>query len=216
MFESFRSVKKSIIPDAEHALPGREEPVKVSPTHCVNGHSVMPPFPEGFETVLFGMGCFWGAERRFWQIPGVYVTSAGYAGGSTVNPTYEETCSGQTGHTEIVQVVFDPEKVTLAELLKTFWEAHDPTQVMRQGNDIGTQYRSAIYVTSEAQRQVVERSRESYQEALSAKGLGEIATEVKLNMPFYYAEDYHQQYLHKNPGGYCGLKGTGVTCSLQT
>jgi len=214
MFESFRSVKKPTIPDAEHALPGREEPMKVSPNHCVNGLPVMPPFPDGFETVLLGMGCFWGAERRFWQIPGVYVTSAGYAGGHTANPTYEETCSGRTGHAEVVQVVFDPESVTLDELLKTFWESHDPTQMMRQGNDIGTQYRSAIYVISEAQRQVAERSRESYQAALSAKGLGEIATEVELNRPFYFAEDYHQQYLHKNPGGYCGLKGTGVTCSL--
>ena len=214
MFDRFRAVNKLSVPGAEQALPGREQAISVSPSHLINGHSVLSPFPEGFEVVSLAMGCFWGVERRFWQTKGVYVTSAGYAGGSTKNPTYEETCSGRTGHTEVVQVVFDPDEISFNELLKVFWEAHDPTQGMRQGNDIGTQYRSAIYVTTDEQLKIAEASKRSFQEALREKGLRDISTEVGINVPFYYAEDYHQQYLEKNPGGYCGLKGTGVSCSL--
>ncbi len=214
MFERFLGSDKNKMPDSKNALPGRNQPIKVSPRHMVNGHPVLPPFPEGFETVLLAMGCFWGAERLFWKIPGVYVTSVGYAGGHTVNPTYQETCSGKTGHAEVVQVVFDPDQVSLDELLKVFWEAHDPTQGMRQGNDIGTQYRSAIYVNSEEQLEVAEASKKRFWEALKAGNLGEITTEIKLDVPFYYAEDYHQQYLQKNPGGYCGLKGTGISCPV--
>jgi peptide-methionine (S)-S-oxide reductase len=200
------------LPSADEALPGRAEPMRVPQAHFVNGHPLTPPFPEGMELATFGLGCFWGAERKFWTMPGVYSTSVGYAGGSTPNPTYEEVCSGRTGHTEAVQVVFDPRAVSYERLLKTFWESHDPTQGMRQGNDVGTQYRSAVYWHSEAQRDAAERSRDAYQEALRAAGHAAITTELRAAPPYYYAEDYHQQYLAKNPNGYCGLGGTGVAC----
>ena len=186
----------------------------VPASHFVNGARLEPPFPEGTELALFGLGCFWGAERKFWQTPGVVSTSAGYAGGSTPNPTYREVCSGQTGHTEVVRVVFDPKKLSYAELLRVFWEAHDPTQGMRQGNDVGTQYRSAIYTYGDAQAKAAAASREEYQRALEAAGLGQITTEIREAPEFYYAEDYHQQYLAKNPGGYCGIGGTGVACPI--
>jgi peptide-methionine (S)-S-oxide reductase len=186
----------------------------VPETHFVNGNRIVPPFPDGFETAIFGMGCFWGVERIFWQTPGVYSTAAGYAGGETPNPTYEETCTGQTGHAEVVLVVFDPEQVTYEQLLRKFWEGHDPTQGMRQGNDVGTQYRSAIYTTSDDQLEQALKSREMYQSDLESAGYrGVISTEIKGAGPFYYAEDYHQQYLGKNPNGYCGLGSTGVSCS---
>ncbi|WP_346729826.1 peptide-methionine (S)-S-oxide reductase MsrA [Corallococcus exiguus] len=178
------------------------------------GTPLKGPVPEGFETAVFGMGCFWGVERKFWQVPGVYSTSVGYAGGLTPNPTYEEVCSGLTGHNEVVRVVFDPAKVTYAQLLKVFWENHDPTQGMRQGNDAGTQYRSGIYFANDAQKRAAEETRQAYQAALNAKGLGDITTEVLPSPAFYYAEDYHQQYLQKNPGGYCGVGGTGVSCPI--
>ena len=195
-------------------LPGRDLPLRVPENHFVNGHRIVAPFPAGLETAVFGMGCFWGAERRFWQTPGVYSTAAGYAGGATPNPTYEETCTGRTGHAEVVLVVYDPEQVSYAELLTRFWEGHDPTQGMRQGNDVGTQYRSAIYATTPDQLDLAKRSRDAYQDDLRAAGhRGEITTEITMAGPFYYAEDYHQQYLGKNPNGYCGLGGTGVTCS---
>ena len=181
--------------------------------HYVNGTPLKPPFPAGLEQAIFGLGCFWGAERKFWQTPGVYTTASGYAGGQTPNPTYEEVCSGLTGHTEVVLVVFDPAKVSYESLLKIFWESHDPTQGMRQGNDIGTQYRSAIYTTSDAHRRAAEQSRDRYRSALTAAGYPPITTEVRDAPPFYYAEDYHQQYLAKNPHGYCGLRGTGVSCA---
>ncbi|HJU81420.1 MAG TPA: peptide-methionine (S)-S-oxide reductase MsrA [Acidimicrobiia bacterium] len=198
----------------EGALVGREVAMPVPARHFVNGNPLVGPFPAHFETAIFGMGCFWGAERRFWQTPGVYTTAAGYAGGITPNPTYEETCSGRTGHAEVVLVVFDPTEVTYHELLQRFWEGHDPTQGMRQGNDVGTQYRSAIYTTSPDQQEQAEKSREAYQEDLERAGhRGRITTEIRPAGPFYYAEDYHQQYLGKNPGGYCGLGGTGVSCS---
>ena len=198
----------------EGALVGREVAMPVPARHFVNGNPLVGPFPAHFETAIFGMGCFWGAERRFWQTPGVYTTAAGYAGGITPNPTYEETCSGRTGHAEVVLVVFDPTEVTYHELLQRFWEGHDPTQGMRQGNDVGTQYRSAIYTTSPEQQEQAEKSREAYQEDLERAGhRGRITTEIRPAGPFYYAEDYHQQYLGKNPGGYCGLGGTGVSCS---
>jgi peptide-methionine (S)-S-oxide reductase len=184
----------------------------VPPTHEVTGTPLKPPFPACLEQAVFGLGCFWGAERKFWQTPGVYTTAVGYAGGHTPNPTYEEVCSGRTGHTEAVLVVFDPKQVSYEALLKLFWESHDPTQGMRQGNDVGTQYRSAIYTYSEAQRRAAEASRETYQRALSARGFGAITTEIRPAPEFYYAEDYHQQYLAKNPMGYCGLGGTGVSC----
>jgi peptide-methionine (S)-S-oxide reductase len=206
------SRKKVAMPSAEEALPGRAAAMPVPETHFVNGHRLTPPFPAGLETAIFGLGCFWGAERCFWQLPGVYSTAAGYAGGHTPNPTYEEVCSGRTGHTEVVLVVFDPKKVSYDTLLKTFWESHDPTQGMRQGNDVGTQYRSAIYVTTPEQKRRVEASRAAFQKALTAAGRGAITTEIADAPAFYYAEDYHQQYLAKNPGGYCGLGGTGVTC----
>ncbi|WP_335342569.1 peptide-methionine (S)-S-oxide reductase MsrA [Sedimenticola hydrogenitrophicus] len=180
--------------------------------HFVNGNPLLPPFPQGLERALFAMGCFWGAERLFWQIPGVYSTAVGYAAGHLADPSYEQVCSGTTGHAEVVQVVFDPEQVAYAELLKCFWEGHDPTQGMRQGNDIGTQYRSGIYVTSEAQRRQAEASRDAFQPALTARGYGPITTEIVAAPEFYYAEEYHQQYLARNPGGYCGLGGTGVAC----
>ncbi len=198
----------------EETLPGREQSVTVPAQHFVNGNPLVGPFPDNLETAVFGMGCFWGAERRFWQTPGVYTTAAGYAGGTTPNPTYEETCSGRTGHAEVVLVVFDPAEVTYHELLTRFWEGHEPTQGMRQGNDVGTQYRSAIYTTTPSQFEQAEKSRDAYQEDLEKAGhRGRITTEIKPAGPFYYAEDYHQQYLGKNPNGYCGLGGTGVSCS---
>ncbi|MCE8027230.1 peptide-methionine (S)-S-oxide reductase MsrA [Billgrantia desiderata] len=200
--------------DPTHALPGRDTPVQISGVHAVSGRSMLPPFPEGHEQIVLGLGCFWGAERLFWQLPGVYVTAVGYAGGVTPNPTYEETCTGRTGHTEVVRVVFDPREVDLETLLKVFWEAHDPTQGMRQGNDIGSQYRSAIYTTSDAQLAAARRSRDVYQYSLAQAGRGQITTEIASLEVFYPAEEYHQQYLHKNPGGYCGLKGTGVSCPI--
>ena len=197
------------------ALPGRTDQIMlVSENHFVNSNPLSGPWPEGFEVVVFGMGCFWGAERKFWETPGVYSTSVGYAGGFTPNATYEETCSGLTGHTEAVQVVFDPSKVSFDQLLKVFWENHDPTQGMRQGNDTGTQYRSAIYYTSDSQRTAIENSLEMYQQRLSDAGYGEITTEIKPLTDFYYAEPYHQQYLAKNPNGYCGIGGTGVSCPI--
>ncbi len=204
--------KKLKLPTAAEALPGRAEPMPVPEKHFVNGHPLRPPFPAGLEQAVFGLGCFWGAERKFWQTRGVYTTAAGYAGGATPNPTYEEVCSGQTGHAEVVLVVFDPAVVSYAELLRVFWETHDPTQGMRQGNDVGTQYRSAIYAYGEAQQAAAEASRDAYQRALAGAGHGRITTEIRPAPPFYYAEAYHQQYLAKNPGGYCGLGGTGVAC----
>jgi len=202
------------LPTADQALPGRSEKMKVPASHFVNGARLEPPFPEGAELALFGLGCFWGAERKFWQTPGVVSTSVGYAGGETPNPSYREVCSGATGHTEVVRVVFDPKRVSYADLLRVFWEAHDPTQGMRQGNDVGTQYRSAIYTHGEAQAKAAAASREEYQRALDAAGLGRITTEIREAPEFYYAEEYHQQYLAKNPGGYCGIGGTGVSCPV--
>ncbi len=198
----------------EEALPGRETPLPVPERHEVLGTPLQPPFPEGFGQLVVAMGCFWGAERMFWQAPGVYTTAVGYAGGFTPNPTYEEVCSGRTGHAEVVLAVFDPAATSYEELLKVFWEGHDPTQGMRQGNDVGTQYRSAIYVDDEAQRAAAEASKAAFGERLRAAGYGEITTEIADAGPFYYAEDYHQQYLAKNPGGYCGLGGTGVSCPV--
>jgi peptide-methionine (S)-S-oxide reductase len=211
-----RLSNKLTIPTAEESLPGRDGGVAVPATHFVNGASLKPPWPAGTETAVFGMGCFWGAERGFWETPGVISTAVGYAGGHTANPTYEEVCSGRTGHTEAVLVAYDPNQVTYEELLRVFWEGHDPTQGMRQGNDVGTQYRSAIYTTSQSQAEAAVASRERYQAALNDRGLGEITTEIAEAGPFYYAEDYHQQYLAKNPGGYCGLGGTGVSCPVGT
>ncbi|MGY2462401.1 peptide-methionine (S)-S-oxide reductase MsrA [Vreelandella sulfidaeris] len=195
-------------------LPGRDTPIETSQVHTINGHSIHPPFPKGHEEIVLGMGCFWGVERLFWQLPGVYVTAAGYAGGETPNPTYEETCTGRTGHTEVVRVIYDPQQVDLETLLQVFWEQHDPTQGNRQGNDIGSQYRSAIFTTSQTQQAVAEQSAAAYQQALDKAGRGPITTEIKPLETFYYAEAYHQQYLDKNPNGYCGLKGTGVTCPI--
>jgi peptide-methionine (S)-S-oxide reductase len=209
----FRS-KPATIPSPSEALPGRETQMPVASQHFVNGESLKGPYPQGSETIYFGLGCFWGAERLFWELPGVIVTAAGYQGGHTKNPTYEEVCSGLTGHTEAVKVVFDPSKISLETLLKTFWEEHDPTQGMRQGNDVGTQYRSAIYTTSPEQGEIVEKSRAAYQNALNKKGLGRITTEIAPAGEFFYAETYHQQYLAKNPNGYCGLQGTGVSCPI--
>ena len=206
---------KQRMPAADEGLPGRGEPIRISGKHLVNGHSMIPPFPSGCEEIVLGLGCFWGAERLFWQLSGVHVTAVGYAGGFTPNPTYEETCTGRTGHTEVVRVVFDPEAIGLDRILQVFWEAHDPTQGMRQGNDIGSQYRSAIYTTSDSQRREAEASRDSYQQALSQAGKGTITTEIAPLETFYFAEEYHQQYLAKNPGGYCGLRGTGVQCPLS-
>ncbi|MBM3218900.1 MAG: peptide-methionine (S)-S-oxide reductase MsrA [Candidatus Rokubacteria bacterium] len=206
------SRSKLELPTRETALPGRTQKMAVPAKHFVNGAPLEPPFPAGLELAMFGLGCFWGAERKFWQMPGVISTSAGYAAGVTPNPTYEEVCSGRTGHNEVVRVVFDPAKVGYEALLKTFWESHDPTQGMRQGNDVGTQYRSGIYVTSPAQRRLAEASRDAYQRVLKAAGYGPITTEILDAPAFYYAEDYHQQYLAKNPMGYCGLGGTGVAC----
>jgi peptide-methionine (S)-S-oxide reductase len=208
------SSKKARMVSAEEALPGRSERMRVPRSHFVNGAPLEPPFPEGAELALFGMGCFWGAERRFWQTPGVLSTSVGYAGGFTPNPTYEEVCSGLTGHAEVVRVAFDPSRVSFEELLRVFWESHDPTQGMRQGNDAGTQYRSAIYAYGEEQRRTAQASRDAYQTGLDASGHGAITTEIRDAPEFYYAEDYHQQYLGKNPNGYCGLGGTGVACPV--
>ncbi|KTT31238.1 peptide methionine sulfoxide reductase [Pseudomonas oryzihabitans] len=202
--------KKTHLPSADQALPGRETPLAVPEAHFVNGHPLKAPFPTGLQSLVVGMGCFWGVERRFWQQPGVWTTAVGYAGGHTPNPTYEEVCSGLTGHTEVVLVVFDPAQTSLEALLKVFWEAHDPTQGMRQGNDVGTQYRSALYYTDERQRDAFEASQAAFQAQLAAAGYGEITTEIAPLPPFYYAEAYHQQYLAKNPNGYCGLAGTGV------
>lgn len=200
---------EALIP-ATDALPGRNEPLEVTNEHFVLHRPIKPPFPAGIETVAFGMGCFWGAERAFWTLPGVYTTASGYAGGFTPNPTYREVCSGMTGHAEVVLVAYDPQELPFAKLLKVFWEAHDPTQGMRQGNDLGTQYRSAIYVGDETRLAEATESRDHYQRALSERGYGPITTEIRSEQPFYYAEDYHQQYLAKNPGGYCGLGGCGV------
>ena len=215
MFE-FLTRSKSDMPAPSDALPGRGTPIVTPGDHAVLGTPMAPPFPEDTERVILGMGCFWGAEREFWQIPGVISTAVGYAGGHTPNPTYEEVCSGRTGHTEAVLVAFDPKQVSYDDLLRAFWEGHDPTQGMRQGNDVGTQYRSAIYTTSAAQAETARASRDRYQAALNDRGLGEISTEIAEAGPFYYAEDYHQQYLAKNPGGYCGLGGTGVSCPVGT
>jgi peptide-methionine (S)-S-oxide reductase len=211
MFASLLGRKATMI-NPEDALPGRATPMPVPEAHFVNGRPMLPPYPDGLEVAEFGLGCFWGAERRFWQAPGVWVTAVGYAGGYTPNPDYKEVCSGQTGHAEVVRVVFDPRELSYAELLKIFWEVHDPTQGMRQGGDTGTQYRSVIHALDDAQQQQAEASRDAYQRALTAAGRGEITTEIRPAPVFYFAEDYHQQYLAKNPDGYCGLGGTGVAC----
>ena len=205
---------KTKLVDPADALPGRDQPIAVPERHAVLGNPLTPPWPEGFQQIVVGMGCFWGAERVFWQADGVWTTAVGYAGGHTPNPTYEEVCSARTGHTEAVLAVFDPSKTSYEEMLRLFWENHDPTQGMRQGNDVGTQYRSAIYVGSDAEREAAERSREVFAERLGAAGYGEISTEIAPLSDFYYAEDYHQQYLAKNPNGYCGLGGTGVSCPI--
>jgi peptide-methionine (S)-S-oxide reductase len=205
---------KLTLPTPEQALPGRSERMRVPPQHFVNGAALEPPFPAGSELALFGLGCFWGAERKFWQTPGVVSTAVGYAGGHTPNPSYEEVCSGRTGHTEVVRVVFDPSRVSYAELLRVFWESHDPTQGMRQGNDVGTQYRSAVYTYGDAQARAAAQSRDAYARALEEAGHGAITTEIAAAPEFYYAEDYHQQYLAKNPHGYCGIGGTGVACPV--
>ena len=210
----FGLARKSTMVPATEALQGRAAAMPVPEKHFVNGHPLKGPFPAGLEQAVFGLGCFWGAERKFWQLPGVYVTAVGYAGGYTPNPTYEEVCTGRTGHTEVVLVVYDPKQVSYGQLLKVFWEAHDPTQGMRQGNDVGTQYRSAIYTHGEAQRAAAEASLKDYRDALKEAGFPTITTEIQDAPPFYYAEDYHQQYLAKNPNGYCGLGGTGVSCAL--
>jgi peptide-methionine (S)-S-oxide reductase len=202
------------LPSAADALPGRSDPIATAATHFVNGNPLKGPYADGLETAVFGMGCFWGAERKFWQLPGVHVTAVGYAAGHTPNPTYQEVCSGRTGHNEVVLVVYDPKVVSYDMLLKTFWENHDPTQGMRQGNDVGTQYRSGIYVTSTEQRRAAEASKKAYQKALKTRGLGTITTEILDAPAFYFAEDYHQQYLARNPAGYCGLGGTGVACPV--
>ena len=208
-------LRKSLeLPTRETALPGRDQPLRTAERHFVNGHPLKGPYPEGAQLAQFAMGCFWGVERIYWQVPGVWVTAVGYAGGVTPNPTYEEVCSGRTGQTETVLVVFEPQKVTYDDLLKTFWEGHDPTQGMRQGNDVGTQYRSAIFYYDEAQKAAAEASRETYTKSLAAAGYGAITTEIAPAGPFYFAEDYHQQYLAKNPGGYCGVGGTGVSCPI--
>ncbi|MGH8500154.1 MAG: peptide-methionine (S)-S-oxide reductase MsrA [Methylococcales bacterium] len=205
--------KSAQLPRQEDALPGRAEKMKVFPSHFINGNRVVPPFPENTRRALFGLGCFWGAERKFWEMPGVYSTSVGYVGGFTLNPTYEEVCSGLTGHTEVVQVIFIPEQIEYRKLLELFWESHNPTQGMRQGNDRGTQYRSAIYTFNEDQYEMACRSRNGYQKKLSDAGFPQITSEILPAPEFFYAEDYHQQYLAKNPGGYCGLGGTGISCS---
>jgi peptide-methionine (S)-S-oxide reductase len=209
--------KSAEMPAPGTALPGRTQPIPTAKTHFINGHGLKGPYPEGMETAMFGLGCFWGAERKFWELgDAIYVTAAGYAAGETPNPTYEEVCSGRTGHNEVVLVVFDPKQISYTQLLKTFWESHDPTQGMRQGNDVGTQYRSGIYVSSPAQRQAAEASKAMYNASLKAKGYEPITTEILDAPAFYFAEDYHQQYLAKNPMGYCGLGGTGVSCPIGT
>jgi peptide-methionine (S)-S-oxide reductase len=206
--------KKAEMPAEADALPGRPNPIPTAETHFVNGRPLKGPYPDGFRTAVFGMGCFWGVERLFWKLPGVWVTAVGYAAGFTPNPTYEEVCSGLTGQNEVVLVVYDPKAISYEELLRTFWEGHDPTQGMRQGNDAGTQYRSGIYVFDEEQRAAAERSKATFQQELEKRGFGAITTEIRDAGPFYFAEDYHQQYLAKNPGGYCGLGGTGVSCPV--
>jgi peptide-methionine (S)-S-oxide reductase len=211
---SFLSSKQRMV-SADEALPGRDREMPVPARHFVNGNSLKPPFPAGIETAVFALGCFWGAERLFWELPGVYTTAVGYTAGFTKNPTYEEVCSGRTGHAEAVLVAFDPKRISYDELLRVFWESHDPTQGMRQGNDVGTQYRSGIYATTPEQRRMAERSRTEYEAALKRGGYPAISTEIADAGPFYYAEDYHQQYLAKNPGVYCGLAGTGVTCPTR-
>ncbi len=208
----FAAGRKTTMPEPHEALPGRGEKMPVPARHFVTGNPMQPPYPEGMERAMFGLGCFWGAERRFWQAQGVFTTAVGYAGGMTPNPTYEEVCSGMTGHNEVVMVVYDPARISYDELLRLFWESHDPTQGMRQGNDVGTQYRSGIYTYGESQRAAALDSRERYQQRLADNGYGAISTEILDAPAFYYAEDYHQQYLAKNPGGYCGLGGTGVSC----
>lgn len=202
------------MPTKEEALPGRTTKMVVSPKHAVSGNTIVAPFPDNMQTAMFGLGCFWGAERKFWKTAGVFSTQVGYAAGFTPNPTYQEVCTGRTGHNEVVRVIFDPSKVTFADLLKVFWESHNPTQGMQQGNDVGTQYRSGIYTYSAQQQEQAEQSRTAYQALLTKKGHGTITTEILTAPEFYYAEDYHQQYLHKNPGGYCGLGGTGVSCPV--
>ena len=202
------------VPDPADALPGRDQAVDVSEAHYVNGRSMVPPFPDGVDTAVLGMGCFWGAERKFWETPGVWTTAVGYAGGYTPNATYQEVCSGMTGHNEVVLVAYDTGVLSLADVLRVFWENHDPTQGMRQGNDVGTQYRSGIYVADDSQRDVAQSTRETYAAQLTAAGFGEITTEVLVRSEFFYAEDYHQQYLAKNPSGYCGMGGTGVSCPV--
>jgi len=210
----FGFLKKTAMPRPDEALEGRAAPIPTAETHFVNGQPLKGPYPEGLEMAMFGMGCFWGVERMFWKLPGVYVTAVGYAGGYTPNPTYREVCSGRTGHNEVVLVVFDPAKVAYADLLRVFWEGHDPTQGMRQGNDVGTQYRSGIYVYDAAQAEAAKDSQDAFQARLRAAGYGPITTEIVPAPEFYFAEDYHQQYLAKNPGGYCGVGGTGVTCPV--
>jgi peptide-methionine (S)-S-oxide reductase len=207
---------KTELPDRENALPGRDTPIEITRPHLVLGTPLTPPFPEGYEKIVVGMGCFWGAERMFWRAPGVYTTAAGYAGGDTPNPTYQEVCSGATGHAEVVLAVFDPAVTSYDEMLRVFWEGHDPTQGMRQGNDFGTQYRSAIYWETDAQREAALASRDRYQSELTQAGYGPITTEIAVAGSFYYAEEYHQQYLQANPNGYCGLGGTGVSCPVGT
>ena len=206
--------RKLKLPSPTEALPGRSQPLQVRSTHAATGATTVPPWPRGAELAMFGLGCFWGAERIFWQAPGVISTQVGYAGGFTPNPTYEEVCSGRTGHTEVVRVVFDPAVTSYGDLLRLFWESHDPTQGMRQGNDVGTQYRSAIFTYGAEQRAAADASKGAYQKALAASGHGEISTQIAAAPEFYYAEDYHQQYLHKNPDGYCGIGGTGVSCPI--
>ncbi|MPZ87383.1 MAG: peptide-methionine (S)-S-oxide reductase MsrA [Nitriliruptorales bacterium] len=205
---------KPRMPAADEALPGRDEAIPVPERHAVLGTPLKPPFPQGTAQAVFGMGCFWGAEKAFWELDGVYTTAVGYAGGPTPNPTYREVCSGDTGHAEVVLVAYDPERISYEDLLKAFWEGHDPTQGMRQGNDVGTQYRSAVYASDDAQQAAAEASRDQYQAKLRKAGYGDITTEIRPAPAFYYAEEYHQQYLHKNPAGYCGLGGTGVACPV--
>ena len=200
------------VPESKDCLPGRDSPLEISGIHALSGRNFIPPYDANYQTLRVAMGCFWGVERLFWQLPGIYVTAVGYAGGSTPNPTYEEACSGYTGHTEVVQLVFDPNVIDLSEILRVFWENHDPTQGMRQGNDRGTQYRSALYLENESQLEMALASKQSFQEQLSKAGMGEITTEIRIESVFFFAEEYHQQYLHKNPGGYCNLSGTGVNC----
>jgi peptide-methionine (S)-S-oxide reductase len=213
----FFARRKSTLPSPAEALPGRAQPITTPERHVVNGAALEGPYPEGSQIAIFGLGCFWGAERKFWQLgEGVHVTAVGYAGGATPNPTYEEVCSGMTGHNEVVMVVFDPARITYEALLKTFFESHDPTQGMRQGNDVGTQYRSGIYVADEGQRQAAETMKAAYGQALAQRGLGPVTTEILPAPAFYFAETYHQQYLARNPGGYCGLGGTGVSCPIGT